>query len=75
MISLGIVEKETPYGEKASRKSIYSIADNMFRFWHRFVLENNSMIARSAADLVYKRMEPKLSQSGYYHVKIARNRR
>ena len=61
LISLGIVQKETPYGEKASRKSLYSIEDNMFRFWHRFVLENNSLIARGAADLVYKRIEPQLS--------------
>lgn len=62
LIGLGIVQKETPYGEKASRKSLYSIEDNMFRFWHRFVLENNSLIARGAADMVYKRIEPQLSE-------------
>ena len=62
LIGLGIVQKETPYGEKASRKSLYSIEDNMFRFWHRFVLENNSLIARGAADLVYRRIEPQLSE-------------
>lgn len=62
LISLGIVRKETPYGEKESRKSIYSIEDNMFRFWYRFVLNNNSVIARGAADLVYKRIEPQLSE-------------
>ena len=61
LISLGIVQKETPYGEKASRKSVYSIEDNMFRFWYRFVLDNNSIIARGAADLVYKRIQPQLS--------------
>ena len=61
LISLGIVQKETPYGEKASRKTIYSIADNMFRFWYRFVLENNSIIARGATDLAYKRIEPYLA--------------
>lgn len=61
LMSLGIVQKETPYGEKESRRSVYSIEDNMFRFWHRFVLENNSVIARGAADLVYRRIEPKLS--------------
>ncbi len=61
LMNLGIVQKETPYGEKASRKSIYSIEDNMFRFWHRFVLDNNSIIARGATDLVYKRIEPNLS--------------
>lgn len=61
LINLGIVQKETPYGEKASRKSVYSIEDNMFRFWYRFVLDNTSVIARGAADLVYKRIEPYLS--------------
>ena len=61
LMNLGIIQKETPYGEKASRKSVYSIEDNMFRFWHRFVLDNNSIIARGAADLVYKRIEPHLS--------------
>lgn len=61
LINLGIVQRETPYGEKASRKSIYSIEDNMFRFWYRFVLDNNSIIARGAADMVYKRIEPQFS--------------
>lgn len=61
LVTLGIVKKETPFGEKASKKSIYSIEDNMFRFWYRFVPENASLIARGAADLVYKRMEPYLS--------------
>ena len=61
LIALGIVQKESPYGEKASKKSIYSIDDNMFRFWYRFVPENASMIARGASDLVYKRIDPYFS--------------
>ena len=61
LIALGIVQKETPYGEKSSRKSLYSIEDNMFRFWYRFVPENNSLISRGATDLVYRRIEPQLS--------------
>ncbi len=61
LISLGIVKKETPYGEKSSRKTIYSIEDNMFRFWYRFVPENTSVISRGATDLAYKRIEPVLS--------------
>lgn len=61
LIALGLVYKETPYGEKASRRSIYSIGDNMFRFWYRFVPENSSIIARGAADLAYKRIEQHLS--------------
>ena len=62
LLALGIVQKETPYGEKASKKSIYSIDDNMFRFWYRFVPENASLISRGAADLVYHRIEPHLSE-------------
>lgn len=61
LTALGLVKKETPYGEKESRRSIYVIADNMFRFWYRFVPENTSVIARGAADLAYQRIEPYLS--------------
>lgn len=61
LIGLGIILKETPYGEKESRRSVYAIADNMFRFWYRFVPDNNSIISRGAADLAYKRIEPALS--------------
>ncbi len=61
LVALGLIRKETPYGEKASRKAIYAIEDNLFRFWYRFVPENNSIIARGAADLAYRRIEPFLS--------------
>lgn len=61
LISLGLIKKEFPYGETSSRKSIYSIEDPMFRFWYRFVPENSSIIARGAADLAYRRIEPQLS--------------
>ena len=61
LITLGLIRKETPYGEQTSRKSIYSIDDNMFRFWYRFVPANNSVIARGGVDLAYKRIEPHLS--------------
>ena len=40
LINLGIIKRETPYGEKTSKKTIYSIEDNMFYFGYRFVLEN-----------------------------------
>ena len=61
LISLGLIRRETPFGEKSSRKSIYVIDDNMFRFWYRFVPENSSVIARGASELAYKRIEPYLS--------------
>ncbi|MEG2356075.1 MAG: ATP-binding protein [Clostridia bacterium] len=61
LIALDIVKKEFPYGEKSSRKTIYSIEDNMFRFWYRFVPENTSIICRGAADLAYARIAPQLN--------------
>jgi AAA+ ATPase superfamily predicted ATPase len=43
---LGIVRKEYPAGsEKPSRKTIYRLSDNMFRFWYRFVLPELSRIS------------------------------
>ena len=41
--------------------SIYSIEDNMFYFWYRFIPDNASVIARGAVDLVYKRIEAQLN--------------
>lgn len=65
LILLGIIRKDALCGEKVSRRAIYSIEDNMFRFWYRFVPENSSLIARGAADLAYKRIEPFLSDYHY----------
>lgn len=62
LTELGLIQKKTPYGEKASRKSIYAISDNMFRFWYRVVPENASIIARGAAELAYRRIEPLLPE-------------
>jgi len=42
---LGIVQRETPFGEKESaRKSIYYISENFFKFWYRFVFKKRSMM-------------------------------
>lgn len=61
LIMLDIIKKESPYGENTTRKTIYTIKDNMFRFWYRFVPKNASIIAHGAAELAYKRIEPELS--------------
>lgn len=53
LIALGLIKKEFPYGEESSRKSVYTIEDNMFRFWYRFIPENRSIISRGAAELAY----------------------
>ena len=62
LLALGLVRKETPYGENAPRKTVYSVTDNMFRFWYRFVPENASLIAREEKDLVYRRIAPELGE-------------
>ena len=61
LISLGVVKKETPMAEKPSRKTIYSIGDNMFRFWYRFIPDNMSAINRGLGKIAYRRIEPQLS--------------
>ena len=35
LMDLGIIQKEHPLEEPRSRKSLYRIQDNMFRFWYR----------------------------------------
>lgn len=61
LISLGIIKKETPYGEKSGRRTIYRIADNLFRFWHRFIPQNIAMINRGLRDLAYANIAPEIS--------------
>lgn len=56
LCELGIIYKETPYGEKeTSRKTIYGISDLMFRFWYRYVFANRTLIETGAADVVWMR--------------------
>jgi AAA+ ATPase superfamily predicted ATPase len=52
LISLGLVKKELPTVNPNPRKSIYVLADQMFRFWYRFVLPNQSRILAGVGDTV-----------------------
>jgi len=61
LISLGIIKKETPFSESSTRKTIYKIDDNLFRFWYRFVPDNIASINRGLIDTVYKKIAPKIS--------------
>lgn len=62
LMLLGIVARETPYGEKQSRRSLYRIADNMFRFWFTFVAPNSSILVRGdTEDVVLQRIAPQFS--------------
>ena len=59
---LGILKKETPITEKPGKKTIYTIDDNFFRFWYRFVPKNMSAITTGRIELIYKDAIKK-----YYH--------
>jgi AAA+ ATPase superfamily predicted ATPase len=53
LISLGIIKRETPFAENTTRKAIYKISDNLFRFWYRFVPDNIAAVSRGLTDAVY----------------------
>ena len=53
LLELGILVKETPITEKAGKKTIYSIGDNFFRFWYRFVPQNTSAISAGKIERIY----------------------
>ncbi|MCL2153260.1 MAG: ATP-binding protein [Oscillospiraceae bacterium] len=61
LLSIGVVKKEAPVTEKSSKKTIYSIADNMFRFWYRFIPANMSIIQNGMVGLAYERISDQLS--------------
>ena len=54
LLALGIIRKETPFSEKESKKTIYSVNDNLFRFWYRFVPQNLSLLQNDMVDIAYK---------------------
>ena len=60
LISLDLVEKLFPYGEKKSKKALYKLKDNMFKFYYAFIMENVSNIERGFVDSVYKSIKPEL---------------
>jgi len=63
LISLHILKKEYPIGLESVRKGIYSLCDNMFKFWYKFVPENITNIeADMGRIIVEKKVLPKISE-------------
>lgn len=64
--SLRIIRRELPVTEhlpEKSRKGIYIIKDNYFRFWFRFIIHNQSFIEENRQEFVLKqRIIPFLDQ-------------
>jgi AAA+ ATPase superfamily predicted ATPase len=62
LIDLGIVKKEIPVTESVSKKSIYLLDDQLFRFWYRFVFPNMSSIVTGLGEQLYdSEIAPNLS--------------
>ena len=53
LLDLGILKRETPITEKEGKKTIYSIGDNFFRFWYRFVPRNMTAIQTGRITQLY----------------------
>ncbi len=61
LLTLGIVRKETPFGDSSTRKTVYEIQDNELRFWYRFIPDNMSLISRGRTDQVYNIIKSQMS--------------
>ena len=53
LIALGLVEKQKPYNERMSKRSIYRLNDQIFRFWYRFVFPNKSVIELNQGEALF----------------------
>jgi AAA+ ATPase superfamily predicted ATPase len=62
LIALGLIRKEYPFGETVSKRSIYRLEDQMFRFWYRFVFTNLSAITAGLGEAVFdNEVDPQLN--------------
>lgn len=62
LITLSLVKKEIPVTDNISRKTIYLLEDQMFRFWYRFVLPNINGIVSGFGDKIYdKKIAPQIN--------------
>lgn len=60
LISIGIVEKKYPFRNETGKRTIYSLCDNMFRFWYSYIPGLMSLIQRGEMQLAYEQISPQL---------------
>jgi len=60
LISLGLIKKETPAFKSSPQKTIYKVADGLFRFWYRFISKNVSQLQQGNIDVVYRKISAQL---------------
>jgi hypothetical protein len=63
LIGLNILFKEFPFGEnpEKSRKGIYRIKDNCYRFWYRYVFMNKAIIEQGAGAALLNSFLPEIN--------------
>lgn len=65
LISLQIIERKVPITEKnpeKSRKGIYKLKDNYFKFWFKFIFENTEYIEQEKQNLlIEEKIKPQLN--------------
>lgn len=59
LITLGIVKRETPVTEPNSKRPIYLLEDQFFRFWYTFVPKNMSAILSDRMEKNYENVVKK----------------
>jgi AAA+ ATPase superfamily predicted ATPase len=69
--NLHIISMELPIGNNAQKGHLYRLNDLMFRFWYRFIPENNSLIESGMADYIWdKKVKILLDQYMGYSFEI-----
>jgi len=63
LLELRVVERVNPVDKtEKSRKSLYRIKDNLFRFYYYFITKNYSLLEQGMVDYVYSKLiEPRLT--------------
>jgi AAA+ ATPase superfamily predicted ATPase len=63
LMGLNILHKEFPFGEnpEKSRKGIYRIRDNCYRFWYRYVFTNKTIIEQGSGATLFRSFLPELN--------------
>lgn len=63
LMRMRILHREFPFGENSekSRKGVYGISDNCYRFWYRFVFPNRSTIEQGAGIPLFAEIQEELN--------------
>lgn len=62
LLELRIVKKISPINNKSSKKHIYLLNDNLYKFIYRYVYSNRSMVEQDFSAIVYQnKIEPDFS--------------